>query len=101
MCQACERRTRPEALPLCPGCWSLREQRVAPAPRGTRLENAGLWLGGLSFLCLPPIVLSALVVNLIVLGRAPPGGKTKGLIGLGLTLGGVAVTISVFALLLS
>ena len=86
---------------MCPSCWGLREQRVAAAPKGTRLESAGLWLGGLSFLCLPPIVMASLVVNLIVLGRAPPGARQKGLIGLGLTLGGVMVTITVFALVLS
>ena len=98
MCEACERRMRPDALPMCPNCWGLREQRVAAAPKATRLENAGLWLGGLSFLCLPPIVMASLVVNIIVLSRAVPGQRSKGLIGLGLTFGGVLVTITVFVL---
>jgi len=101
MCEACERRTRPEALPLCPSCWSLREQRVAAAPKGTRLESAGLWLGGLSFIPLPPIVMASLIVNIMVLARAPPGERTKGLVGLGLTFGGLVVTISVLALVFS
>jgi len=91
---------RPDALPMCPNCWDLREQRVAAAPKATRLENAGLWLGGLSFLCLPPIVMASLVVNLIVLSRAAPGQRSKGLVGLGLTIGGVVVTIAVFALVI-
>jgi hypothetical protein len=83
---------------MCPNCWGLREQRVTAPPRGTRLENAGLWLGGLSFLCLPPIVMAALVVNGMVLARAAPGARTKGMIGMGLTIGGVLVTITVLTL---
>lgn len=101
MCEACERRTRPDALPLCPSCWALREQRVAAAPKGARLENAGLWLGGLSFLPLPPIIMASLIVNIMVLVRAPAGARTRGLIGLGLTFGGLVVTIAVFALVFS
>jgi hypothetical protein len=95
MCEACERRVRPDAVPLCPGCWSLRGQRV-PAPQAARrLENAGLWLGGLSLTCLPPVMMASLVVNLIALSRAEPGARRKPLIGLGLTAAGIAVGVVV------
>jgi hypothetical protein len=89
---------RPDALPLCPNCWGLREQRVAPAKKNTRLETAGLWLGGLSFTCLPPIVLAGLVVNLMVISRAEPEAKRKGYIGLALTIGGGLVAFLVLVL---
>jgi hypothetical protein len=101
MCAGCERRVRPDALPLCPSCWGLRGQKVAATPRSTRLENAGLWLGAFSLTCLPPVVMASVVVNLVVLVRAAPGGRRKPLLGLGLTVGGVAVTVTVFTLLLS
>ena len=98
MCEACERRVRPDAMPLCPSCWDLREQRV-PAPRGPRrLETAGLWLGGLSLTCLPPVMMASLVVNLIVLARAGPGARLKPLVGLGLTVAGAFLLVAVFVL---
>ena len=28
MCVACERRTRPEATPMCPACWEMRQRKV-------------------------------------------------------------------------
>src|SRR5262249_6369792 len=101
MCGDCERRVRPDALPLCPGCWGLRGQKVVATAGSTKLENAGLWLGALSFTCLPPVVIGALVVNLIVLSRAGPGQRRKPLLGLALAVAGIGVTLVAFGFLAS
>jgi hypothetical protein len=101
MCAACERRVRPDALPLCTNCWMLRSMKVPGAQRSNRLESAGLWLGGLSFTCLPPVVMAALVVNVVALARAQPGEWRRPLVGLGLTVGGVAMMVSVLMVLFS
>ena len=42
MCPDCERRTRPEARPMCPACWDLRFKRVEPnqgRSSGTALQT--------------------------------------------------------------
>lgn len=93
MCEACERRVRPDALPLCPGCWELRGQRVVAPKPGRGLETAGLWLGGFSLLCLPPVIMASLVVNGIALSRAAPGERQKPLLGLGLTAAGIVLAV--------
>ena len=98
MCLACERRVRPDALPLCPSCWSLRDQKLAlaPARKSAGLETAGLWLGVLSFTCLPPVILASLVVNAMALARAQPGAQRKPVIGLVLTVASILVAAVAF-----
>jgi len=71
LCAACERRTRPEALPMCPACWELRAQKVAPpADNSQRLRISGLIVGGLSVV--PGcwwLQLAAIVLNIVGLTR--------------------------------
>lgn len=98
MCAACERRVRPDAAPLCPGCWDLRAQVVAAPKPSRRLETVGLWLGGFSLTCLPPVVMASLVVNIIVLTKAEPGARGKPMLGLGLTMVGVIMAVIVVTL---
>lgn len=72
-CTACERRTRPEATPMCPACWALRGQQVqSPADTTQRLRWVGIVIGALA---LVPgcwwLQIAAIVVNIagLVNGR--------------------------------
>lgn len=93
MCSGCERRIRPEARPMCPGCWELRGRTVPAATEqgGTTLLTVGLVLGVLALfpMCIA-VQVGALIVNLIALSKArhPPASlqRWKPLTGLGLTL---------------
>ncbi len=103
LCTACERRTRPEARPMCPACWELRA-RTVPANQGRGggggLQTAGLVLGIFSLfpMCVA-IQVASLVLNLVALSRvkeAPPGyGRWRPITGLVLTGVGVAATVLV------
>ncbi len=75
-CVACERRTRPDALPMCPKCWELR-QKVVPvvaAASETRLQTAGLAMGAVS---LVPMCwwlqIASIVVNIVGIVKAKEG----------------------------
>lgn len=97
MCGQCEHRTRPEAFPLCPGCWALRatEVKVNAPGSGTRLQTLGLVLGCVSLLPQPLLQVGSLVINIIALVRAkePPASRVrwKPVLGLCLTLVGVII----------
>lgn len=105
MCSDCERRTRPEARPMCPGCWELRGRVVPSVVRrsgGTSLPTVGLVLGVISLvpMCIA-IQVGSLVINLVALfgARRPPESEQrwKALTGLGLTLlGGLFSAASYF-----
>lgn len=72
LCEGCARRPRPEALPLCPACWALREkvvEKTVGVP-GSRLFNVGLGLSIASFLPALPLIIGSFVVNGIALARA-------------------------------
>jgi hypothetical protein len=103
VCTQCERRTRPEAPPLCPNCWSLREQTVKnqEVADTRRLQKAGLALGVLSFLH-PLIMVASLVVSIreLVKGR---GGSLRwmNVVGLGLTGLAILTWVGGFAYLIS
>jgi len=98
-CAACERRTRPEALPMCPSCWELRARQVrAPPDDSQRLRIAGAVTG---VLALVPMCwwmqLTAIALNIIGLVRGRKqqtprewlnvAGLVGGVIGLLLTIG--------------
>lgn len=91
MCPRCERRVRPDAPALCPGCWDLRTAAVArfeSKDAGWRLQAIGLVLGVLSLLpFLPVFPFAALVVNVIALrnARRARGRPLKPIIALVLT----------------
>ncbi|MBI5544074.1 MAG: hypothetical protein HY901_09315 [Deltaproteobacteria bacterium] len=90
MCPECEHRVRPEAHPLCPSCWELRERTLATLHTekgGTRLQTAGLILGVISLApgCFPLQLLS-LVLNIVAIARAPHGARWRPIVGLVLTL---------------
>lgn len=91
VCTSCERRTRPEAPPLCPKCWMLREQSVKQqeVTESKRLQIGGLVIGLLSFLH-PLLMVGSLILNIreLVKGR---GGENRWMNGVGLGLTGVAM----------
>ncbi|MGQ0505873.1 MAG: B-box zinc finger protein [Myxococcaceae bacterium] len=77
ICTDCERRTRPDAMPLCPSCWGARSRTVAPlSPPPDALPWAGIALGLLPYFCLlswfPVLVFGvpSIIVNTIVLVRS-------------------------------
>ena len=109
MCQPCERRTRPEAYPLCPGCADLRVQRVAPVVVGasnTGLQTTGFVLGLISLLPIPVVMIASVVINIIALVKAkePPASLKRWKSWVGLTLsclsiagwGGLFVLVALF-----
>lgn len=104
MCQACERRTRPEAYPLCPSCFDLREQRVVPmkVTSKTGLQTAGFVLGFVALIPIPVVMIASLVINIVALVQAkePPALTTrwKSIVGLVVTLLSMAGWLSVFLL---
>lgn len=96
LCVECERRTRPEARPMCPSCWTLRTTAVQTrAATNTRLQTAGLVLGVISLMPLWPVMIASAVVNVvgIVNGRAPPirHARWRSIVGL------IVTTISMAA----
>ncbi len=103
ICTACERRTRPDATPMCPGCWELRAKVVAPvaAQSKTRLHTIGFWLGIASFLPICPVMIASVVVNIIALTRTNDEEtqkvKWKPIVGLCCTGGAVLLWVLVAA----
>lgn len=91
VCSQCERRTRPEAPPLCPKCWELRAKSVHAHEVGEsrRLQLGGLIIGVLSFLH-PLLMVGSLAVNIreLVKGR---GGDRRWMNFTGLALTGFAI----------
>ena len=81
MCRECERRTRPAAKPICPACWDLRDQRVAPVqvPSKTALQTAGFVLGFIAILPIPVLIIGSLIINTIAFFKAtePPARLTR------------------------
>ncbi len=93
MCAACERRVRPDALPLCPSCWEFRAKKVEAPKPASNLGTTGLVLGFVSLLPLIPIQIASIVVNAIALSR---GAGRRAVVGLVLTGVGFAITALVF-----
>lgn len=99
-CEACARRTRPEAIPMCPSCWALREQNVKPqeARSATRLHTAGFVLGIIAILPIPVLQIAALVVNIIALVKSNTpetrDAKWKPIAGLLCTVIGLAIDVA-------
>lgn len=79
MCPACEQRTRPDAVPMCPACWALREATVAPQQTysGTALQTTGFVLGFIALFPIPAFQLATLAVNVIGLIRAKEGTPAR------------------------
>ncbi|MGV3625125.1 MAG: hypothetical protein ACO1OB_30170 [Archangium sp.] len=91
VCAQCERRTRPEAPPLCPKCWDLREAAVQDTSmkESKRTAIGGLVVGIFSFLH-PLVQLGSLVLNIRALMKAPAGQKpVMNIVGLLLTLAAI------------
>lgn len=87
VCTQCERRTRPDAPPLCPQCWVLREQavQVQQAKDSSRMQSVGLGLG--IFSIHPLVIIPSLIVNIRELMRGTGGTRLwMNKVGLGLTL---------------
>ncbi len=105
-CTECERRTRAEALPMCPKCWDLRSERVEkPGQENSqRLRIAGLILGVVALIPGCWIVqIAAIIVNIlgIVRGRKRQiprealniAGLVLGILGLLFSIGIVVFAI--------
>lgn len=100
-CRACERRTRPDAIPMCPACWDLRAQSVGPVKLekpSTALQTAGLVVGCFALLPLPAVQLAAFVVTImgIVKAKAPPQRRVRWRPITGLVLACVGLGVDVF-----
>ena len=102
-CAACERRTRPDARPMCPNCWQLRAKVavvVKPVSK-TRLQTAGLVMGAFS---LVPFCwwfqIAAIVVSIVGIVKAKEGAarEVRWRAVLGLVLAAVGLSITVLAL---
>lgn len=93
VCRECERRTRPEAPPLCPKCWDLRSQVVAEqqVTESKKLQIAGFVLGLLSVFH-PLIMIASLILNIRGLVRRD-GGSRQWMYVAGLAGTGVAVVV--------
>jgi hypothetical protein len=93
VCRACERRTRPEALPLCPPCWDKRALTVVEEVKteSKRLQIGGLVIGILSFFH-PLIMLGSLILNIRELRRGA-GGTRRWMNVTGVALTCVAVLV--------
>ncbi|MBL8915307.1 MAG: hypothetical protein JNM17_31680 [Archangium sp.] len=91
VCTQCERRTRPEAPPLCPKCWDLRNKTVQDtvAKESRRLQIGGLVIGFLSFLH-PLVMVGSLILNIRELRRGT-GGDARWMNTAGLVLTGLAM----------
>jgi len=93
VCKDCERRTRPDAQPLCPKCWELRERSLG---KQTTVESekgalAGFILGLVSVFH-PLLMIASLVVNIRALIKKT-GGARKWMHTAGLAATGVAMLI--------
>lgn len=99
VCPQCERRTRPDAPPLCPQCWSMREQVVTQqeATESRRVQIAGLVLGCISVFH-PLLLVASLVINIRALVKGS-GGKSRWMHVAGLAGSGFAVLIWAVAIL--
>jgi hypothetical protein len=93
VCTQCERRTRPEAPPLCPKCWELRAKSVheTAVTESKRLQIGGLVVGALSFFH-PLIMVASLVVNIRELVRGT-GGTRRWMNVVGVSLTGLAMLV--------
>ncbi len=103
VCSACERRTRPEAAPLCPKCWELRAAAVVEqtANESKRMQVGGLVLGVVSFLH-PLVQVASLVLNVRELLKKR--GGTRGwmnVVGLGLTVMAMLTWVAVIVIAVS
>jgi hypothetical protein len=91
VCTECERRTRPEAPPLCPKCWVLREQTVQnqEVTESKKLQVGGLVLGLISILH-PLLMVASLILNIRELVRGKAGANrwmnVAGLCGTGVAV---------------
>ncbi len=87
VCKECERRTRPDAPPLCPKCWALRDQvvQVHAAEDSSRMQKAGLALG--IFALNPLVMIASFIVNIREL-KSGRGGSRRWMnqVGMGLTV---------------
>ncbi len=99
VCSSCERRTRPEAPPLCPKCWGLREATVQnqEVTESKRLQIGGLVIGVLSFLH-PFLMVGSLILNIRELVKGK-GGDARWMNAVGLGLTGLAIFTWVGAIL--
>ncbi|WP_375756317.1 hypothetical protein [Corallococcus exercitus] len=105
MCPRCERRSRREATPMCPGCWELRIRSIEKPPASVfTAPNVGLQLALVSLLpfcfILQPVSLVLNVVNLVKARRE--GGsradQRKAIASLILTGLGTVLTVALYGL---
>lgn len=91
VCADCERRTRPDAPPMCPGCWELRTVQVKDSAEkeSRKLQIGGLVVGLLSFLH-PLVMLGSFILNIRELRRGT-GGALRWMNTAGLVLTVLAV----------
>jgi hypothetical protein len=103
MCPRCEHRVRRESRPMCPGCWTLRQQALPPAKpgqdQGLTLADVALGAGILSAVPMCFVAqLASLVLNTVSLVRnrhasSPRRDRQKAVVGLALTGVGFVLTL--------
>lgn len=99
VCRDCERRTRPDAQPLCPKCWELRERSIGKQETTDNEKGAiaGFVLGLVSVFH-PLLMIASLIVNIRALIKKS-GGARKWMHTAGLIATGVAMLIWFFGFL--
>ena len=104
LCVACERRVRPDALPMCPACWDLRAVKVPELKQSspTRLQTAALVVGCIAILPIPQVEIASLIVCIIALVKAKGPAREarwKPVVGLCGTGVGFLIWVVIFAFL--
>lgn len=83
-CVECERRPTMEAAPLCPSCWALAAQTVAPSTGA--LQTAALVAGFVALVPCCPLALISLVLNVIAIVKSTREHRWKPIVGISITL---------------
>jgi hypothetical protein len=100
-CDACARRTRPDAKPMCPACWDLRSKQFAVDQRSApskAIFTTALVLGCLSLVPIPAVMLASIVLSILGLVRARgemAHQRWKPLVGLIVTLSSILGWVTV------
>jgi hypothetical protein len=104
LCVACERRIRPDALPMCPACWELRAVKVPELKQSspTRLQTAALVVGCISVLPIIQLQIGSLVLCIVALVKAKDGParavRWKPVVGLCCTLAGMMIWLAIIGI---
>ena len=99
-CDECANRVVPEAQPICPSCWSRREQRVATMKRddGSYIAIGSLVLGILALVpCLLWAQIGSIALGFVALSRIKDHPQRRTMATIGIVLGFIGIVFSFLA----